>query len=68
MTFSKKIKINDSKIEQNKFLRFWHYRGLNKVYEFNKNERDEKVNKDDEKPTLKKYNKSSLIYTGNHSF
>ena len=36
---------------------------LRKEYEF-----DEKINKNDRKPTLKKYNISDLIYNANHSF
>ena len=45
------------------------YRWLNKVYELDKKESDETINKDDDKtPTIKKYNKSNLIYNSNHSF
>ena len=36
--------------------------GLDKVYEFDKKEGDETIIKDDKRPTLKKYNKSNLIY------
>ena len=39
------------------------YQCLDKVYEF-----DGTINRDDKKPTLKKYNKSSQIYDSNHSF
>ena len=36
--------------------------GLDKVFEFDKKEGDETIIKDDKRPTLKKYNKSNLIY------
>ena len=37
------------------------YRGLDKVYEFDKKEGDKK-------PVLKKHNKSNLVYEANYSF
>ena len=39
--------------------------GLDEVDEFDKKEGDEAINKDDRKPTLKKYNKSDLTYDAN---
>ena len=38
------------------------YQEFDKVYEFDKKEDVERINNDDKKPTLKKYNKSDLIY------
>ena len=39
------------------------YKGLDKIFEF-----DETRNKYDQKPALKKYDKSDLIYGSNHTF
>ena len=44
------------------------YQGLDKVYEFDKKEGDETINKDDRKTILKKYNNSDSIYDANHRF
>ena len=44
------------------------YQEFDKVYEFDKKEDVERINNDDKKPTLKKYNKSDLIYNSKHSF
>ena len=43
-----------------------HNQGLDKIYEFDKKERDETISKDYTKPTLKKYTKSDLIYHNNN--
>ena len=40
----------------------------NNIKYFNKREGDKTINKDDQKPTLKKYKKSDLIYDSKHSF
>ena len=45
-----------------------HYQELDKVSESDKKWRDETINKDDKKTTIKRYNKSNLIYDNNHGF
>ena len=45
------------------------YQGLGKVYEFNKTESDETINKDDKEPALKKYKKfNNLSLKSKYSF
>ena len=44
------------------------YQTLGKAFEFDKKDNDEKIYKDERKPTLKKYYKSDLIHDNNHSF
>ena len=44
------------------------YQILGKAFDFDKKDGDKTINKDERKPTLKKYNKSDLILDSNHSF
>ena len=45
-----------------------YYQRLDKAFGFDKKKGDETINKDDKEPTLKKCNKSDLIYDSKHSF
>ena len=53
-----------SELKKQTYIARKQYQGLDKVYEFDKKGDDETINKDDKKPTLKKYTKSD----SNHSF
>ena len=48
--------------KQTDFVKKKQYQGAGKVCKFDIKEGDEAINKDDEKPTRKKYNQSNLIY------
>ena len=55
----------DSELKKQTDTAKTQYQGLDKVYKL---ENGERINNDDKKPTLKKYNKSNLIYDSNHTF
>ena len=54
----------DSRLNKQTDMVRKQYQGLKKVYESDKKEEE----KDDKTAKIKKYNKSKLIYNGNHNF
>ena len=61
-----------SKLKRQSHIEGKQYQGLIKVYKFDKKEGNETIKKehknDNEKPTVKEYNRSNLIYNSNRSF